>query len=88
MTPRPVKPSLPSRAFGHTFGVLGAVMGLNAIATSIDPRFLGLFPFSDTGLQQTSAALVSVGLFALAGWLVSERGRPRAKAKIEPPDRQ
>ena len=32
------KLSTMSRAFGHSFGVLGAVMGLNAIATSIDPN--------------------------------------------------
>jgi hypothetical protein len=87
MTRRPSKPSLTSRAFGHTFGVLGAVMGLNAIATSIDPRYLQLFPFGDTGIQQTSAALISVGMFALAAWLVADSGRRRAKAKIEPPDR-
>lgn len=86
MIRRPAKPSLPSRAFGHTFGVLGALMGLNAIATSIDPRYLSLFPFADTGIEQTSAALVSIGLFALAAWLVNEPNRSQAKAKIEPPD--
>ncbi|HEV8015326.1 MAG TPA: hypothetical protein VGP48_07315 [Stellaceae bacterium] len=85
---RPTKPSLTSRAFGHSLGVLGAVMGLNAIATSIDPHYLRLFPFGDTGIQQTSAALISVGLIALAAWLVANPGRRRAKAKIEPPDRR
>jgi hypothetical protein len=85
---RPTKPRLTSRAFGHAFGVLGAVMGLNAIATSIDPRYLRLFPLGDTGIQQTSAALISVGMIALAAWLVADPGRRRAKAKIEPPDRR
>ena len=85
MTRRTAKPSIMSRAFGHSIGVLGAVMGLNAIATSIDPHFLRLFPLSDTGIQQTSAALISVGLIALAAWLVTDRARP-AKAKIYPPE--
>ena len=85
MTRRTAKPSIMSRAFGHSIGVLGAVMGLNAIATSIDPHFLRLFPLSDTGIQQTSAALISVGLIALAAWLVTDRARP-AKAKIDPPE--
>lgn len=83
---RPSKPSLTMRATGHVVGVLGAVMGLNAIATSIDPRYLGFFPFAETGVQQTSAALISVGLIALAMWMVAERARPRAKAKIDPPE--
>jgi hypothetical protein len=73
------------RAFGHSFGVLGAVMGLNAIATSIDPRYLQLFPLNDIGIQQTSAALISVGLIALAAWLVADRAHP-VKAKIDPPE--
>lgn len=85
MTRRTAKPSIMSRAFGHTVGVFGAVMGLNAIATSIDPRYLRLFPLSDTGIQQTSAALISVGLIALAAWLVTDRTRA-AKAKIDPPE--
>ena len=85
MTRRTAKPSIMSRAFGHSVGVLGAVMGLNAIATSIDPHYLHLFPLNDTGIQQTSAALISVGLIALAAWLVTDRGRP-AKAKIDPPE--
>ncbi|HEY1504792.1 MAG TPA: hypothetical protein VGF92_10875 [Stellaceae bacterium] len=74
------------RAFGHSLGVLGAVMGLNAIATSIDTRYLRLFPLNDMGIQQTSAALVSVGLIALAAWLVIDRNGP-AKAKIDPPEK-
>ena len=82
---RTAKLSFVSHAFGHSFGVLGAVMGLNAIATSIDPHYLHLFPLSDTGIQQASAALISVGLIALAAWLVTDRGRP-AKAKIDPPE--
>jgi hypothetical protein len=87
MTRRPAKPSLTSRAIGHALGVIGAVMGLNAIATSIDPRYLRLFPFGDSGVQQTAAALISVGLIALALWLIAERGRGRgAKAKIDPPE--
>ena len=73
------------RAFGHSFGVLGAIMGLNAIATSIDPQFLQLFPLRDIGIQQTSAALISVGLIALAAWLVTER-HPPAQSKIDPPE--
>jgi hypothetical protein len=79
------KTSIMSRAFGHAVGVLGAVMGLNAVATSIDPHYLHLFPLSDTGIQQTSAALISVGLIALAAWLVTARGRA-ASAKIDPPE--
>jgi hypothetical protein len=85
MTRRTIKPSIMSRAFGHSVGVLGAVMGLNAIATSIDPHYLHFFPLSDTGIQQTSAALISVGLIALAAWLVTTRART-AKAKIDPPE--
>jgi hypothetical protein len=79
------KLSTMSRAFGHSFGVLGAVMGLNAIATSIDPQYLQLFPLRDIGIQQTSAALVSIGLIALAGWLVTDDAKA-AKAKIDPPE--
>jgi hypothetical protein len=82
---RAAKYNFVSRAFGHSFGVLGAVMGLNAIATSIDPHYLRFFPLSDAGIQQTSAALVSVGLIALAAWLVAARAEP-AKAKIDPPE--
>jgi hypothetical protein len=82
---RAAKYSFVSRACGHSFGVLGAVMGLNAIATSIDPHYLRFFPLSDAGVQQTSAALVSIGLIALAAWLVTERVKP-AKAKIDPPE--
>ena len=82
---RAAKFAFVSRACGHSFGVLGAVMGLNAIATSIDPHYLSLFPLSDIGIQQTSAALMSVGLIALAAWLVAERVKP-AKAKIDPPE--
>lgn len=85
MIRRIAKFSIVSRACGHSAGVLGAVMGLNAIATSIDPHYLELFPLSDIGIQQTSAALVSIGLIALAAWLLTERGRP-AKAKIDPPE--
>jgi hypothetical protein len=85
MTRRTAKPSIMSRALGHSVGVLGAVMGLNAIATSIDPHYLHLFPLSDTGIQQSSAALISVGLIALAAWLVTVRDRT-AKAKIDPPE--
>jgi len=65
--------------------VLGVVMGLNAVATSIDPHYLNLFPLSDTGIQQTSAALISVGLIALAAWMVADTRRA-AKAKIDPPE--
>jgi len=79
------KLSMMGRAFGHSFGVLGAIMGLNAIATSIDPQYLQLFPFRDIGIQQTSAALISIGLIALAAWLVTERRQP-AKAEIDPPE--
>jgi hypothetical protein len=85
MIRRTAKPSIMSRTFGHTVGVLGAVMGLNAIATSIDPHYLHLFPLSDTGIQQASAALISVGLIALAAWLVTARTRS-AGAKIDPPE--
>lgn len=85
MTRRTSKPSLHLRATGHALGVLGAVMGLNAIATSIDPRYLQFFPFGDSGVQQTSAALISVGLFALAFWLVADRSRA-VKVKIDPPE--
>ena len=80
-----IKLDVMGRAFGHSFGVLGAIMGLNAIATSIDPQFLQLFPLRDIGIQQTSAALISVGLIALAALLVSER-RPPAQPKIDPPE--
>ncbi|HLI21589.1 MAG TPA: hypothetical protein VKV32_10755 [Stellaceae bacterium] len=86
MTRRPSKPSITMRATGHVVGVLGAVMGLNAIATSIDPRYLAYFPFAETGVQQTPAALISVGLIALAMWMVAERSTARAKAKIDPPE--
>jgi hypothetical protein len=86
MSRRPVKPSLTMRAIGHAFGVLGAVMGLNAIATSIDPRYLRLFPFEQTGIQQAPAGLISVGLIALAMWLVTQRSSRSAKAKIDPPE--
>jgi len=82
---RTAKLGFVSHAFGHSFGVLGAVMGLNAIATSIDPQYLQLFPLRDIGIEQTSAALVSIGLIALAAWLVTERVPP-AKAKIDPPE--
>lgn len=85
MIRRSSKPNMTMRATGHAFGVLGAVMGLNAIATSIDPRYLQFFPFGDSGVQQTSAALISVGLFALALWLVADRSRA-VKAKIDPPE--
>ncbi|HEY1980553.1 MAG TPA: hypothetical protein VGH13_10740 [Xanthobacteraceae bacterium] len=85
MTHRAAKPSLTMRAIGHAFGVLGVVMGLNAIATSIDPRYLRLFPFEATGIQQAPAGLISVGLIALAMWLVAERSRS-VKAKIDPPE--
>jgi hypothetical protein len=85
MIRRPSKPTLTMRATGHAFGVLGAVMGLNAIATSIDPRYLSFFPFADSGVEQTPAALISVGLIALAMWMVAER-TARAKAKIDPPE--
>jgi hypothetical protein len=40
-----LKATIMSRAFGHAVGVLGAVMGLNAIATSIDPHYLHLTSF-------------------------------------------
>lgn len=86
MIRQPSKPSLSMRATGHAVGVLGAVMGLNALATSIDPRYLRYFPFADTGVQQTSAALISVGLIALATWMIAKRARPRAKTKIDPPE--
>jgi hypothetical protein len=86
MIRRASKPNLTLRATGHVVGVLGAVMGLNAIATSIDPRYLRFFPFGDTGVEQTPAALISVGLIALAMWMVAERSAPRAKAKIDPPE--
>lgn len=85
MTRRPMKPNLTMRAIGHAFGVLGVVMGFNAIATSINPRYLSLFPFEATGIQQAPAGLISVGLIALAMWLVAERNRT-AKAKIDPPE--
>lgn len=84
MIRRPTKPSLTARAIGHSFGVLGAVMALNAIATSIDSRYLALFPFADTGIEQTPAGLIAVGLIALALWLVAERRSVRPK--IDPPD--
>lgn len=86
MIRRAPKTSLTMRATGHAVGILGAVMGLNAIATSIDPRYLRFFPFGDTGVEQTPAALISVGLIALAMWMVAERATPRAKAKIDPPE--
>jgi hypothetical protein len=79
------KSALTARIIGHAFGVLGAIMGIDAIATSINPRFLRLFPFEFSGIQQTSAALISIGLVALALWLVAEREQ-RAPAKIEPRD--
>jgi hypothetical protein len=85
MIRRAAKPRIVSHALGHSVGVLGAVMGLNAIATSIDPHYLQLFPLNDIGIQQTSAALISVGLIALAAWLLTDRGRS-AKAKIDPPE--
>ena len=61
------------------------MMGFNAIATSVDPRYLQLFPLQATGIQQASAGLISVGLIALATWLVADR-RAAAKAKIDPPE--
>jgi LPXTG-motif cell wall-anchored protein len=82
---RPAKPSLTGHAFGHASGVFGAMMALNAIATSIDPHYLQLFPLGDTGIQQTSAALIGVGLIALGAWLLADRVHP-AKAKIDPPE--
>jgi hypothetical protein len=82
---RTTKPSLTFRIVGHSFGVIGAIMGIDAIVTSINPRFLRLFPYEFSGIQQTSAALISIGLVALALWLVSERDQ-RAPAKIEPND--
>ena len=85
MIRRPAKPSVMSRAFGHAFGVLGALMGINAVVTSIDPHYLSLLPLNDIGIEQGAAALISIGLIALAAWLVAERGRP-AKAKIDPPE--
>ncbi len=85
MSRRPSKPTLTIRMIGHAFGVLGAVMGLNAVATSIDPGYQRLFPFEGTGIQQTAAGLISVGLIALALWLVAERSR-NVKAKIDPPE--
>ncbi|HWE73734.1 MAG TPA: hypothetical protein VG328_11290 [Stellaceae bacterium] len=85
MIRRTAKSTMMYRALGHAVGVLGAVMGLNAVATSIDPHYLHFFPFNDTGIQQTSAALISVGLIALAAWLVADRTRT-ASAKIDPPE--
>ena len=82
MLRRPAKPSLPARAFGHSFGVLGVIMALNAVATTIDPRLIRFFPFRDTGLQQLSAALVAIGLIALALFLVAARGP--VKVKLNP----
>jgi hypothetical protein len=83
--PRAIKPSFTVRTTGHLLGVLGAVTGLDALATSVDPHYLTLFPFSDTGVQQAPAALISIGLIALASWMVTERAVP-AKAKIDPPE--
>lgn len=84
MIRRPTKPSFAARAFGHSFGVLGVVMGLNAIATSINPALIRFFPFRDTGIQQLSAALVGTGLIALALWMVAERGRRITTADLDP----
>ena len=86
MIRRPSKANLTMRATGHVVGVLGAVMGLNAIATSIDPRYLRFFPLGDSGVEQTAAALIGVGLIALALWMVADRATTRAKAKIDPPE--
>ncbi|HEY3916389.1 MAG TPA: hypothetical protein VGL83_01290 [Stellaceae bacterium] len=84
MIRRPAQPSFTSRVCGHSFGVLGVVMGLNAIATSINPALIRFFPFRDTGIQQLSAALVGVGLIALALWMVAERRRRVTTADLDP----
>jgi len=80
-----VKASIGHRFLGHSLGILGAILGLNAIATSIDPFYVRLFPLADTGIQQLPAALIAVGLIAIAAWLVSERER-QIPTKIEPPE--
>ncbi len=84
MNRRSSKPNLTARLVGHIFGVLGAMMGIDSIVTSVNPQFMRLFPFQASGIQQTSAGLISIGLIALGLWLVLER-EGRSRGKIDPP---
>ena len=85
MNRRRNKPTLTARLIGHAFGVLGAMMGINSVVTSVNPRFLHLFPFEASGIQQTSAGLISIGLIALGMWMIWEKA-PVPRAKVDPPE--
>ena len=69
------------RWVGHGFGVVGALYAINSILTSVDPRFLQLFPFEAGGIRQGTAALVALGLIAIATWLVWDKDARKSGAK-------
>jgi len=68
-----------TRTIGHGLGVIGAIFGLEAIATAINPHFVVLFPFDGVGLERDSAAVVSLSMMAVGAWLVWARDYHRRK---------
>jgi len=68
-----------TRTIGHALGVVGAIFGLDAIATAINPHFLVLFPFEAAGLERDSAAVVSLSMMAVGAWLLWARDYHRRK---------
>lgn len=64
------QPGLLPRTVGHGFGIVGAIFGLDAVATAVNPNFVSLFPFRAAGIAGDVAAAVSLVFIAMAGWLV------------------
>jgi hypothetical protein len=64
------QPGLLPRTIGHGFGIVGAMFGMDAIATAVNPHFVSLFPFQAGGIDRDIAAVVSLAFIAVAAWLV------------------
>jgi hypothetical protein len=78
MPRRSAKAKAMTRLIGHVFGVAGVIMGANAITAAINPH--GVQAMS-SGIEQGSAALMSIGFIALGLWLVTARTRTPQKPR-------
>jgi hypothetical protein len=78
------QPGLLPRTVGHGCGVIGVMFGLDAVATMINPHFVSLFPFQAGGIERDAAAVISLAMIAVAGWLVwaSEYRRRKTLAAL------
>ncbi len=72
-----------ARLVGHGVGVLGTMMGLAWITSTINPHLLDYFPFEGDAIRQTGAGFFAVTMMVLGTWLITGKdqaaSRPRGR---------